>query len=135
MCLLLLNELLLQQLSLHYQLSLLPLHAVISSAEEKALLFVKKDLSPVRSHNPTSFTMSRLSEQLDSSASMGENPFLEYAKFDGKVGQFMHSLPDPRHHKALYEAQPAQIYIISYVNCKGLDQPAISIDSPNLINV
>lgn len=53
--------------------------------EDKAQMFEKKDLSPVRTHTRSSFTMSRLSEQLDSSASMGENPFLEYAKFDGKA--------------------------------------------------
>ncbi|XP_053403288.1 target of rapamycin complex 2 subunit MAPKAP1-like [Mercenaria mercenaria] len=52
------------------------------NAEEKGHLFEKKDLSPLK-WSDTSL-ISRLSEQLDSSASMGENPFLEYAKFDGK---------------------------------------------------
>ncbi|XP_053398791.1 target of rapamycin complex 2 subunit MAPKAP1-like isoform X1 [Mercenaria mercenaria] len=52
-------------------------------AEEKGHLFEKKDLSPLK-WSDTSL-ISRLSEQLDSSASMGENPFIEYAKFDGKA--------------------------------------------------
>lgn len=51
--------------------------------DEKGHLFEKKTLSPVK-QEPTTL-ISRLSEQLDSSASMGENPFLEYAKFDGKA--------------------------------------------------
>ncbi|KAL4223239.1 Target of rapamycin complex 2 subunit mapkap1 [Mactra antiquata] len=51
--------------------------------DDRGHLFEKKVLSPVQTlqHSP----MSRLTEQLHSSASMGENPFLEYAKFDGKA--------------------------------------------------
>ncbi|XP_060602079.1 target of rapamycin complex 2 subunit MAPKAP1-like [Ruditapes philippinarum] len=53
------------------------------NAEEKGHLFEKKVVIP--SEQPDTPLISRLSEQLDSSASLGENPFLEFAKFDGKA--------------------------------------------------
>ncbi|XP_052790210.1 target of rapamycin complex 2 subunit MAPKAP1-like isoform X2 [Mya arenaria] len=52
--------------------------------DEKSQLFEKKSLPDPET--TCSFpSISRLSEQLHTSASMGENPFLEYAKFDGKA--------------------------------------------------
>lgn len=51
--------------------------------EERGHLFEKKELPTVKPAQGA--TLSLLTEQLDSSASQGENPFLEYAKFDGKV--------------------------------------------------
>lgn len=54
------------------------------NADEKGYLFEKKLLTP-KNKEPQYFPMSRLSELLDSSTNMGENLFLEYAKFDGKA--------------------------------------------------
>lgn len=52
------------------------------TAEERGFLFEKKELpnKPLESN-----MISQLSERLHTSANLGENPFLEYAKFDGKA--------------------------------------------------
>ena len=57
------------------------------AAEEVAQLFEKKELSPPQDPLKKDVPYSRLTDLLESSVSMGENPFLEYAKFDGKVRQ------------------------------------------------
>ena len=55
------------------------------TVEEKGHFFEKKPLSPPQDPEKKEVPYSRLSDMLESSVSMGENPFLEYAKFDGKV--------------------------------------------------
>lgn len=55
------------------------------NAEEVAQLFEKKELSPPQDPLKKDVPYSRLTDLLESSVSMGENPFLEYAKFDGKA--------------------------------------------------
>jgi len=64
-------------------------HALISQyivvVDEKAQLFEKKALPSPEHRQAQSSMISMLAEQLHTSASLAENPFLEYAKFDGKV--------------------------------------------------
>ena len=55
------------------------------AGEENADLFQRKELLPPEALDEKAHSYSRLSDLLESSMSMGENPFLEYAKFDGKV--------------------------------------------------
>ena len=55
------------------------------SVEENADLFQKKELPVPLAVDEKAHSYSRLSDLLESSMSIGENPFLEYAKFDGKV--------------------------------------------------
>ena len=58
------------------------------AVEENADLFQKKELLPPEDLDEKAHSYSRLSDLLESSMSMGENPFLEYAKFDGKVNVY-----------------------------------------------
>ena len=74
-------------------------HGHISSfnsitVDDKGLHFEKKELSPPIDPEKKDVPYSRLADLLESSVNMGENPFLEYAKFDGKVG-FMITHPGP----------------------------------------
>lgn len=55
------------------------------NAEERGALFEKKELLPPEELQKKDHPYSRLADLLESSMSMGENPFLEYAKFDGKA--------------------------------------------------
>ncbi|KAK3593720.1 hypothetical protein CHS0354_013618 [Potamilus streckersoni] len=54
--------------------------------EEKGFLFDKKDvkkMTPQKEHTKKGHSV--LSQQLETSSNMGENPFLEFAKFDGRA--------------------------------------------------
>lgn len=53
--------------------------------EDKGHLFEKKSLPYPDSDSGELSKASKLTQQIENYASSGENPFLEYAKFDGRV--------------------------------------------------
>lgn len=61
------------------------LTSVPVSAEEKGHLFEKKEVPPITVKESTR-KGSFLSQQLNTHGMKGDNPFTEYAKFDGRVG-------------------------------------------------
>ena len=82
------------------------------AAEEVAQLFEKKELSPPQDPLKKDVPYSRLTDLLESSVSMGENPFLEYAKFDGKVRQNkVGAISIENLCTSYYQLQPARIYL------------------------
>lgn len=60
----------------------------VFAAEELGYLFEKKDIKDntdlVQPQGPAK-VMSGLTKQLENVGKMGENPFMEYARFDGRV--------------------------------------------------